>query len=238
MANNEEDLVSLEELRSVLHAFSGSEQPHERPAGRRRLRRMRPVLVVGVTVAALAGTGVAVAAGLGAFNGISAAQGTQTGASVLPSAILAQVKEMNAQHASVSAAIPQLLPDTARVLGTMPDGSPVYGLSNTHGDLCVISEAGGGCGAPLSKSHPITMNMSAESPTTGGTFIASGVALDGVTSVSFTLAPGDGTVITVPVENNVYWYEKQDTHANYAHCVTAHFADGSTVNAFPGVPCP
>lgn len=168
-------------------------------------------VLAAVTIAALAGAGVAVAAGSGAFGGISAAKDAQTGVSVLPSAVLARINEMNTRDASTSSAIPQLLPDSARVLGTMPDGSRVYGLSNTHGDLCVVGETGGGCGAPLSMSHPITMNMSADSPTTGGTFIASGVALDGVTSVSFTLAPGNGTVVTAPVTNNVYQYELQDT---------------------------
>src|SRR3954452_13228472 len=54
-----------------------------------RLRRSwRPVLGVAVAVAALAGAGIAIAAGFGAFNGISAAQHPQTGADVIDPATM------------------------------------------------------------------------------------------------------------------------------------------------------
>jgi len=207
----------------------------------RRGRRWRRVLVAAVAVAALVGAGVAIAAGVGAFNGISAAQQTQTGADVLPPAVLAQVQQMNAQTAAENQAassrfqFPLLLPDTARVLGTMPDGSKVYGLTDTHGNLCLIGEAGDGCGPPLTHSHPITLGAANPSPTAGGTFVVQGVAMDGVTSVSFTVS---GKAATVPVKDNVYIYKEPDSHADGPRCVIAHFADGSTVNPFPEVPCP
>lgn len=211
------------------------------PLTARRGRRWRQVVVAAVAVAALVGAGVAIAAGFGAFNGISAAQETQTGADVLPPAVLAQVEQMNAQTAEENQAassrfqIPLLLPDTARVLGTMPDGSKVYGLTDTHGNLCLIGEAGDGCGPPLTHSQPITLGTANASPTAGGTFIAQGVALDGVTSISFTVS---GKAVTVPVKDNVYIYKEPDSHADEAHCIVAHFADGSTVTPFPEVPCP
>jgi hypothetical protein len=236
MTAHEEDLVSLEEVRSVLTAYAGPDYPRERPA-RRRLGRYRPVLLAVVAVSALAGAGVAIAAGFGAFNGISAAQNTQTGSDILPPALLAQIQQSNASVAN-NPAVAQQLPDTARVLGTLPDGSKVYGLSDTRGDLCTISEAGGSCGPPLSNAQPITFGGANDAPTAGGTFIASGVALDGVTSVSFTPVPGAGKEVTVPVKNNVWVYREPDSHASNAHCIAAHLADGSTVNPFPEVPCP
>lgn len=239
MTSREEDLVGLEELGSVLRAYAGPDDPRERRA-RRRLGRWRPVLVAAAGVAALAAASVAISAGFGAFNGISSAQQTQTGAGVLPPVVLAQVKQMNAQATEQNQAadarfeIPLLLPDTARVLGTMPDGSKVYGLTDTKGELCLVG-AIGSCGPPLSKSQPITAGFGNASPTTGGELYASGVAIDGVTSVSFTVS---GKEVTVPVKNNVWVYTEPDSHADGAHCFTAHFADGSTINPFPEVPCP
>jgi hypothetical protein len=177
-------------------------------------------------------------AALGPFNGIGTAQHAKTGAEVLPSGVLAQIKQMSAQNANASTTgfePPRLLPDTARVLGKAPDGSPLYGLTDTRGDLCLFGEAGGSCGPPLSRSHPITMGMANASPTTGGTFIASGVAMDGVISVSFTVW---GKQVTVPVKHNVYMYKRPNSTAHGTGCVVAHFADGSTVDPFPEVPCP
>jgi hypothetical protein len=232
MTTHSEDLVSLDELRSVLSTYAGPDEPRERPS-RRRARRLRPVLVAAVATAALVGAGVAIAAGLGAFNGISAAQNTPTGADVLPPALLAQIEQMNPQDPSA----PQLLPDTARVLGTMPDGSKVYGLTDTRGDLCLIG-AVGSCGPPLSDKQPITFSAANDAPTTGATFIAEGVAIDGVASVSFTPVPGDGAEVTVPVKNNVWVYKEPDSHAVNGHCIVAHLGDGSSVEPFPEVPCP
>jgi len=201
-------------------------------------RRWRPVLVAAVVVAALVGVGVAIADGFGAFNGISAAQNTPTGSDVLPPALLAQIEQMNAENQSNGAA-QQLLPDTARVLATTPDGAKVYGLTDAGGDLlCLIGAEGGSCGPPLSHSQPITMTGTNPSPTTGGTFTAEGVAIDGVTSVSFTVAPGDGQEVTVPVQKNFWIYTEPDSHGVAEHCVVAHLADGSTVKPFPEVPCP
>lgn len=197
----------------------------------------RPVFVAGVVVLVLALTGFAVAAGLGPFNGISAAQNTRVGTDVLPPGLLAQIEQMNATNAKLHAP-DYLLPDTARVLGTMPDGSKVFGLTDTRGDLCTIGEVGGGCGPPLSTKQPISFGTANAAPTTGATFIASGVAIDGVTSVSFVPTPGDGTVVTVPVDNNIWVYKAPDSHATGAFCIVAHMADGSTVKPFPEVPCP
>jgi hypothetical protein len=126
---------------------------------------------------------------------------------------------MNAQNQKDG--IPQrLLPDTARVLATTPEGAKVYGLTDTHGELCLIG-AVGSCGPPLSNSQPIAITGSNPSPTTGGTFTAEGVAIDGVTSVSFTVPPGDGQEVTVPVNNDFWIYTEPDSHGVDEHCVVA-----------------
>jgi hypothetical protein len=203
--------------------------------GRRALRR--PVLVAAIVIIALALTGVAIANGVGAFSGISAARHTQTGAKLLDPATLAEIKRENAfaaDHSTARFLIPKLLLSNARVLGKMPDGSKVYGLTNTRGELCLFGDTGGGCGPPLSKEQPITF-MASSTSSVGGTFTASGVALDGVMSVSFTVW---GKGVTVPVKHNVWVYKKRDTSAHGARCIVAHLADGSTVTPFPEVPCP
>jgi hypothetical protein len=202
---------------------------------RRPLLR-RPVLVAVVLVVALALTGVAIANGVGAFNGISAAQNKPTGVKVLDRQALAAIKLQNSfasEHSTPRFPIPRLLPATARVLGRMPDGSKVFGLTDTRSDLCLIGEIGGVCGPPLSKSHPITFATFNPSPTTGGKFTASGVAIDGVTSVSFKVWSED---VMVPVRNNVWVYEKRHTTAHGARCIVVHFADGSTVD-YPPTQC-
>jgi hypothetical protein len=184
-------------------------------------------------------TGVAIANSVGAFNGISSAQNRQTGTNVLPPKLLAEIKQQNASAAKFrkehGVSWPAyLLPDTARALGKMPDGSKVYGLTDTRGELCLFGEVGGSCSAPLDKEHPITFASFNASPTTGGTFIASGVAIDGVTSVSFRVWSQE---VTVPVKDNVWVYKKANTTAHGARCIVVHFADGSTVD-YPPTPCP
>jgi hypothetical protein len=221
-------LAPLARLEPV--AFAGWQCPERRPLLR------RPIFVAAVVVGALALTGFAIAAGLGAFNGISAARNTPIGSRVLPKAVLEQIKKMHAVN--VKRGVPDhLLPSTARVLGTAPDGSKVYGLTDTRGDLCLIGEVGGGCGPPLSHSQPITFGAFNPIATGAGTFYAGGVAIDGVTSVSFKVW---NHPVTVPVRHNVWLYKRPHSSATGATCIVAHFADGSSVvPAWPGtVPCP
>lgn len=222
---------------------SEQERPRFRPATlNRRDRRTswKSALLVGASAIALVVACVAIAAGFGAFRGISAAQHTRVGANVLPPRILASIEHQNAHSAAYrkehhTSWPPSLLPNTARVLGKMPDASKVYGLTDTRGDLCLIGEIGGSCGPLLSKSRPITFGLSNRSPTTGGTLVASGVAIDGVTSVSFRIWSKE---VTAPVKNNVWIYKNPKSTAKDATCIVAHFADGSTVSPFRGAPCP
>lgn len=237
MINDEQDLVSLDELRSILHAYAGPDDPRERPT-RHGLRRFRRVLLVAVAVVAVVGAGVAIADGFGAFDGIGAAQHPQTGADVLDAKTLAGL-----QNACPSKAVQKfymsfchLVLDTTRLVGNIPSFGNVYVITNTRGDLCTFFEGGdGSCAPPLSKSHPITFLAFNPSSTVGGTFVASGLAIDGVTAVSFTVS---GKTVEVPVKNNVWVYSEPDSHATGGQCVVAHLDNGSTVNPYPGLPCP
>ena len=135
---------------------------------------------------------------------------------------------------------------SARLLtDSSPQGS-VYVITDTRGDLCTVGGLNS-CGPPLSRSQPITFGGGNENPTTGGTFFAAGIAMDGVTSVSFVPASDPdsgrsatavGKEVTVPVRDNTWMYEQPNSHADDGVCIVAHFADDSTVNPFPEVPCP
>jgi hypothetical protein len=237
MIDHEPGLVSLDELRSILNAYAGPDDPRER-ATRHGLRRFRHVLLVAVAVVAVVGAGVGIADGFGAFDGIGAAQHPRTGADVLDSKTLAGLQNACPSGTGQTFYRPEchLVINSARLVGQVPSYGNVYVVTDTRGDLCTFFEGGdGSCGPPLSKSHPITFGTFNPSPTTGGTFIASGLAADGVTAVSFTV---NAKAVEVPVKNNVWVYSEPDSHATLAQCVVAHLDDGTTVNPFPGSPCP
>jgi hypothetical protein len=194
----------------------------------------RPVVAVAVAVVGLGLVGVAIADGFGAFRGISAAEGPQTPAA------------LNWARQFQSACAKTLPPDgsiyfppchlvlsSARLLSP---GSKVYVVMDSRGDLCDSFAFGGQCGPPLDASQPITLGIANTGPIPpGGTLTVGGVALDRVTAVSFTIW---GKPVTVPVKDNTYVYERQNSSATDVHCVVAHMADGSTVKPFPEVPCP
>ena len=237
MINSEQDLVSLDELRSVLDAYAGPDDPHERPT-KYGLERYRHVLLIALAVAALAAAGVAIADGIGPFDGIGAAQHPQAGADVLDAKTLAGIENACPTKAVQKFYMPfcHLSLDTTRLVGNIPSFGNVYVITNTRGDLCTVFQGGdGSCAPPLSKSHPITFLAFNPSSTVGGTFVASGLAIDGVSTVSFTVS---GKAVEVPVENNVWVYSEPDSHATGGQCIVAHLDDGSTVNPFPGLPCP
>lgn len=246
MSANAEQLVSLEELGSVLVSYAGPGTPRERSLPgvtrewslERRRRQLRPLVIAAVVAIAAVGTGLAIADGFGAFNGISAAQHPQTGADMLDAKTLAGLQNACQGDGSQRFYMPfcHLELDSARLVGNIPSFGNVYAISDTRGDLCTISEGGdGSCGAPLSNTQPISFGTFNPSPTTGGIFVASGLAIDGVAAVSFTVG---GKAIEVPVKNNGWVYSEPDSHATMAQCIVAHLADGSTVNPFPEVPCP
>ena len=194
MINHEQDLVSLDELRSVLDAYAGLDEPRERPT-KSGSQRFRHVLLIALAVAALVGAGVAIADGIGAFDGIGAAQHPQTGADILDAKTLAGLQKACPSETVQTFYMPfcHLVLGSTRLVGQVPSYGNVYVVTDTRGDLCTVFEGGdASCGPPLSKAQPITFGTFNPSPTTGGTFIASGLAVDGVTAVSFTVKRQSG----------------------------------------------
>ena len=193
----------------------------------RARRRWRPVLVAAVVVAGILGVGVAIAAGFGAFNGISAAQRPQTPADRIDPKLLALIDHAN----SVRGGPGQLLPDSARLVKQLSDDARIYVVATKNGQLCVLAErllnnngrydsGGMGCGSPLTQSQPSTAATFARNESSPA--ISWGITLDSVAAVSFMAG---GHAVTVPVTNNVWAYEgAAPTHGT----LTAHFKDGST----------
>ena len=189
---------------------------------RRSRRRWRPVLVAAVAVAALVGTGVAIAAGFGAFDGISAAQHPPTAADKLDPAVAASLAENNSMGLEL---------DSARFVTQLADGVRIYAVATQNGELCAVAEklpnndgkddaSALGCGSSLSPSQPTTAESFQANESTPP--ISWGIALDSVSAVSFTAG---GREVTVPVTNNVWAYEG----AGAISPLTVHFRDGSTV---------
>lgn len=197
-------------------------------------RSWRGVLVAAVALAALAGAGVAIAAGFGAFNGIAAAQHPQTGADVIDPTTMAHMQDKNCKSGPDAtppvcmAMIGGLLFDTARVVGQIPSGQNIYVITNTSNSLCFVvgpPHPEWNCDDPLSHSHPSTIF---DYTANGAPYTLVGIAVDGVTSVSF---EEDGQEVSVPVKDNVWTYQTDVTDALYNPMVslTVHFAGGETV---------
>lgn len=184
-------------------------------------RRWRPVLVAAVAVAALAGAGVAIADGLGAFNGLSRAQQPQIGTDVPGPDLAAAIQAFNASL-QTAPGNPRVLPDTVRLLGELPQPyGKVYVATDTRGNLCIFAAfLGDSCGEPLSESYPVSTG---EANDTGSDPVAYGVAMDGITAVSF---QAGGQQVTVPVKNNLWYYA--GPNSAMSGDMTVHFADGNT----------
>jgi hypothetical protein len=180
-------------------------------------------MVAAVVVGALALTGVGIADGLGAFNGISAADHPQIGADVLDPQTVAKLQQTCGSKNVTGFYRPQchLVLDSARLIGQLPSGHNLYVITDTHGDLCVVNP---GilmtCGKGLSPSRPITATSIGQ--------LTFGVARDGVTAVSFQRA---GSEVTVPVKDNVWVYK--GVSLPEAGALTAHFDNGMTVTLSP-----
>jgi hypothetical protein len=235
MIDHEQHLVSLDELRSTLDAYSGPPELRKRP----KRRRTRHLLLGAIALAALAGAGAGIADGLGAFNGIGAAQHAPTAADLLDATTRAGLQNACPDaggHASFYMPLCHLQLDSTRLVGQVQPYGNLYVVADTRGDLCAVLEGGdSSCGPPLSRSQPITFGSFYRSSTTDGTYIATGLAIDGVTAVSFTLG---GKTVEVPVTSNVWVYSEPRSHWTDGHCIRAHFVDGKTADPFPKVPCP
>jgi hypothetical protein len=190
-------------------------------------RQWRPMLLAAVAVAALVGVGVAIAAGFGAFNGISAAQHPQTSADRLDPKDLPP--DCNSGSPGADSPFCHLILGSARLVATVPNGGKLWVVTDTHGDLCVILQDGGGsCTSALTPSQPTTVESFKANDQTPA--ISWGITLDNVTAVSF---PAGGQVVTVPVKNNVWFYVGDNSGLV---SMTIHFNDGSTERPQSDVP--
>jgi hypothetical protein len=179
-----------------------------------RRPRWRLVALAVVLVLTFSAAAVAIAAGVGAFSGISAAQHSRGSEDVVDSETAAML-----QHS-----LGGVRPDTTRLVGQLPSGRRIYVATNTRNDLCiVIQQAALSCGRALSAAQPIT--VARFDPGSVGTDkpINYGVALDGVSAISFMAG---GHQVTVPVHDNVWAYEGD---AAALESATVHFADGTTL---------
>jgi hypothetical protein len=207
----------------AIAAATNGAKPKRGPVNR---RRWRPLLVAAVAAAAVAGVGIAIAAGFGAFDGISAAQHPQRAEDVLDPALAAQINAHSAPFDGMPTG--KLLPETARFIRALARGDRVYTLTTTTDMLCVLIVRAPisnmsyaiGCGQPLGQSEPTTIETLRDSPATAP--LAFGVAIDGVMSVSFMAG---GVETTVPVDKNVWAYEGE---SNALGSLTVHFADGTS----------
>jgi hypothetical protein len=208
------------------------------------VRRWRPLLVAAIAVVALVGVGVAIAASLGAFRGISAAQHPRTAADKLSPAVVAEIRQTNKLRTRLSARLNRggrglIEPDTSRLVRRFRDGIRVFAVAATGGELCVVIEGmprlganvklGGGslgCTSQLTQKVPSTVESfrAWKGPHGESPAISWGITLDGATGVSFPV--NRRITITVPVKDNVWVYIGRWSAA--VRGFTVHFKDGHT----------
>jgi hypothetical protein len=211
-----------------------------RRAGLSARRRWRPVLVTAVAVGALVGAGVTIAAGIGAFHGIKAAQHPRTAADKLDPAVVRGIVAENKERVRLThSRRGRLEPETSRLVRKLRDGIRVYVVAATGGELCVVMEGvprlasnvkpGGymeGCTSPLTQKLPTTVESfrAFKGPQGESPAISWGITLDGVTAISFPV--NRRHTVTVPVRHNAWVYVGKWSAA--VRGLTAHFQDGHT----------
>lgn len=190
-----------ERVRRLLQPLDRVE-PVARRAGKRRA--LRGGLLVSVLAVALALIGVAVAATQwGPLAGISSADRAQIHRDKLGSEVIAQLRSDELPADQSGDQIGKRLADSARWVGTLPDGRNLYLVPSVGGKLCVLAAGlSESCGDALSREAPITFTISANG--VGSRPLIYGVALDDVVSVAFRTG---GVDVTLPVRDNVFAYE-------------------------------
>jgi hypothetical protein len=218
--------ISLDELAITLESYAGPAQPRRLPVRRRR-RPWRFAWAAAALVLVI--VGAAYAAGFNPFAGISAADHPATSNDTLPASLTAHIAQFSSSMERFGHG--RLLPDTARFITQVPSGMRFYTIATSAGGLCLASvrSSGGsglGCGDSLSKSRPIT--IASERTNRATPPVSYGLAMDGVTAVSF---KAHGHQTTVPVKNNVWAYEGQNGALRW---VAVHWENGSTQTLIDG----
>lgn len=228
MQTQDASTISLDELANTLKSYAGPARPRRRPAQ----RRWRPWRIAWVAAAlVLVFIGAAYATGFNPFVGISAANHPATSTDTLPAFLTDHMAEFSSGMERYGHG--RLLSDTARFITELPSGMRFYTIATSVGGLCLAnvdppgSNAKGGfaCGDSLSQSRPITIGSERANPATP--WVSYGLAIDGVTAVSFTAG---GAETTVPVTDNVWAYEGPADLTS----ITVHWENGSTQTLING----
>ena len=133
-----------------------------------------------------------------AFDNIAAA--TEAKVDSLDATTAAEIQSLNGLRGSLGSQ----RPSEARTLAATVDGRHVYLIPSANGALCIFTQSlAEACTTPLSAKHPATFGVTDLDGAGGVGPIVHGVAMDGVASVSFTES---GTIRSVPVIGNVFWY--------------------------------
>jgi hypothetical protein len=213
---------SLAELANTLEFYAGPARPRRVPVQ----RRWRPWRIAWVAAAlVLVFVGAAYAAGFNPFAGISAANHPATPSDALPAFLTDHIAEFSSSMEHMGHG--HLQPDTARFITELPSGMRFYTIATSAGGLCLANvdppgsnaKGGLGCGESLDQSRPITIGSERANAATPP--VSYGLAMDGVTAVSFRAG---GAETTVPVTHNVWAYEGQTDLTS----VTVHWKDGNT----------
>jgi hypothetical protein len=218
--------ISLNELANTLESYAGPAHPRRLPVR----RHWRPWSFAWAGAALWLGfVGAAYAAGFDPFAGISAADHPATSNDTPPASLTAHIPKFSSAMERFGHG--RLLPGTTRFITQLPSGMRFYTIATSAGGLClatVRSPGGTGleCGHSLSKSRPITIES--ERPNRATPLVSYGLAINGVTAVSF---KAHGHQTTVPVKNNVWAYQGQN---GALHSITAHWENGSTQTLING----
>jgi hypothetical protein len=134
------------------------------------------------------------------LQGISAAAQAPTGVSDASAHM-----ELTSLEARVSGPLADQVIDQARLLPVAVSGMSLYVIPSTNGDLCVFLEQNSeSCTSPLTDSHPATFSVVDLDGSGGEGPIVFGVAEDGISAISFSVA---GETETVAVHDNVFSYQ-------------------------------
>jgi hypothetical protein len=218
--------ISLDEITITFESYAGPARPRRLPVQHRwRLWR----LAWAAAALVLVSVGAAYAVGFNPFAGISAADHPAGSTDTLPASLAAHIAEFSSGMERYGHG--RLLPNTARFITQVPSGMRFYTIATSAGGLClatVRSSGGTGleCGDSLSQSRPITIGSERSDRATPP--VSYGLALDGVTAVSF---KAHGHQTTVPVKNNVWDYEGEN---DAFRSVTVHWENGSTQTLVDG----
>jgi hypothetical protein len=174
------------------------------PSMNRWLKRFLTVAVI-ASLAVIGTSAIALSANTSArsgdpLQGIAAVANSPAG--VTDSTALTTLNSLKARH---SGPIGGQLLEQARLLPTSISGRHLYLVPSTSGDICMFVQAKiEACTSPLTASHPALFSV-VDPDGPGGTGpVVFGVAKDGVSTISFTVA---GVEQTVPVKGNVFEYQ-------------------------------